>query len=104
LQALQLPYGVVELCTVISASAKKTYDLKFGSSSGKYREISSCSNCGDFQARRGGIRKEAGKKLSLSIRSMVLVWQVARWRQFWKIINNRIGQLGFQSAAILSEA
>jgi len=45
-------------------SAKKTYDLEVWlPSSGKYREISSCSNCGDFQARRGGIRfKEAGKK------------------------------------------
>jgi len=38
--------------------------------------------------------KEGGKKaLNLSIRSMVLVY-VGRWRQFWKIINNRIGQLG----------
>jgi len=44
-------------------------------SSGKYREISSCSNCGDFQARRGGIRFRQGKKaLNLSIRSMVLVY------------------------------
>ena len=65
LQALQLPYRVVELCTGdLGFSAKKTYDLEVWlPSSGKYREISSCSNCGDFQARRGGIRfKEAGKK------------------------------------------
>ena len=65
LQALQLPYRVVELCTGdLGFAATKTYDLEVWlPSSGKYREISSCSNCGDFQARRGSIRfKEAGKK------------------------------------------
>jgi len=79
LQALQLPYRIVELCTGdLGFSARKTYDLEVWlPSSGKYREISSCSNCGDFQARRGGIRfKRQGKKaLNLSIRSMVLVWR-----------------------------
>ncbi len=65
LQALQLPHRVVELCTAdLGFSATKTYDLEVWlPSSGKYREISSCSNCGDFQARRGSIRfKEAGQK------------------------------------------
>ena len=65
LQALQLPYRVMELCTGdLGFSATKTYDLEVWlPSSGKYREISSCSNCGDFQARRGSIRfKEAGQK------------------------------------------
>jgi seryl-tRNA synthetase len=65
LQALQLPYRVIELCTGdLGFSAGKTYDLEVWlPSSGKYREISSCSNCYDFQARRGSIRfKEAGKK------------------------------------------
>jgi seryl-tRNA synthetase len=65
LQALQLPYRVIELCTGdLGFSASKTYDLEVWlPSSGKYREISSCSNCTDFQARRGNIRfKEAGKK------------------------------------------
>ncbi|WP_088240209.1 serine--tRNA ligase [Calothrix rhizosoleniae] len=65
LQALQLPYRVIELCTGdLGFSATKTYDLEVWlPSSGKYREISSCSNCGDFQARRGNIRfKEKGKK------------------------------------------
>lgn len=65
LQALQLPYRVVELCTGdLGFAAAKTYDLEVWlPSSGKYREISSCSNCQDFQARRGGIRfKEVGKK------------------------------------------
>lgn len=65
LQALQLPYRVVELCTGdLGFSATKTYDIEVWlPSSGKYREISSCSNCGDFQARRGNIRfKQTGKK------------------------------------------
>ncbi|MGK7876468.1 MAG: serine--tRNA ligase [Xenococcaceae cyanobacterium] len=65
LQALKLPYRVIELCTGdLGFSAEKCYDLEVWlPSSGKYREISSCSNCGDFQARRAGIRfKEAGKK------------------------------------------
>ncbi len=65
LEALKLPYRVIELCTGdLGFSATKTYDLEVWlPSAGKYREISSCSNCGDFQARRGNIRfKEAGKK------------------------------------------
>lgn len=65
LEALKLPYRIIELCTGdIGFSAAKTYDLEVWlPSSGKYREISSCSNCTDFQARRGNIRfKEAGKK------------------------------------------
>jgi len=65
LQALQLPYRVIELCTGdLGFSATKTYDIEVWlPSSGKYREISSCSNCGDFQARRGNIRfKETGTK------------------------------------------
>jgi seryl-tRNA synthetase len=65
LQALKLPYRVIELCTGdLGFSATKTYDLEVWlPSAEKYREISSCSNCGDFQARRGNLRfKEAGKK------------------------------------------
>lgn len=65
LEALKLPYRVLELCTSdLGFSSAKTYDLEVWlPSSGKYREISSCSNCTDFQARRGNIRfKEAGKK------------------------------------------
>ena len=65
LQALQLPYRVVELCTGdLGFSAAKCYDIEVWlPSAGTYREISSCSNFMDFQARRGNIRfKEAGKK------------------------------------------
>ncbi len=54
LQALQLPYRVINLCTGdLGFSSTKTYDLEVWlPSSGKYREISSCSNFIDFQARR----------------------------------------------------
>lgn len=65
LQALELPYRTIELCTGdMGFSAQKTYDIEVWlPSAGRYREISSCSNCGDFQARRANIRfKEAGQK------------------------------------------
>ena len=54
LQKLELPYRVVTLCTGdMGFSATKTYDLEVWlPGQGKYREISSCSNMGDFQARR----------------------------------------------------
>ena len=73
LQALQLPYRVIELCTGdLGFSAIKTYDIEVWlPSSGKYREISSCSNCGDFQARRGNIRfKEPGKQGTQSVHTL----------------------------------
>ena len=58
LQALGLPYHVVTLCTGdIGFSARKCYDLEVWLPSyNDYKEISSCSNCGDFQARRANIR------------------------------------------------
>ncbi len=65
LQALKLPYRVLELCTGdLGFGATKCYDLEVWlPSSGTYREISSCSNCWDFQGRRANIRfKEKGKK------------------------------------------
>nr|WP_199302947.1 serine--tRNA ligase [Oscillatoria sp. FACHB-1406] len=65
LEALKLPYRIIELCTGdLGFSAAKCYDIEVWlPSSGQYREISSCSNCWDFQARRASIRfKEAGKK------------------------------------------
>ncbi len=58
LQLLELPYRVVVLSTGdMGAAAAKTHDLEVWlPSAGGYREISSCSNCGDYQARRAGIR------------------------------------------------
>ena len=54
LQLLVLPYRVIELCTGdLGFSATKTYDLEVWlPGQNRYREISSCSNCEDFQARR----------------------------------------------------
>jgi len=65
LQALQLPYRVIELCTGdLGFAAAKCYDLEVWlPSANTYREISSCSNFRDFQARRANIRfKEKGQK------------------------------------------
>lgn len=65
LQALELPYRKMLLCKGdMGFSARKTYDLEVWlPSQGTYREISSCSNCGDFQARRMDARfKRDGEK------------------------------------------
>jgi seryl-tRNA synthetase len=62
---LKLPYQVIELCTGdLGFSAAKTYDIEvWMPAQGVYREISSCSNFENFQARRGNIRfKRKGKK------------------------------------------
>ena len=58
LQALELPYRKMLLCTGdMGASARKTYDLEVWLPGQRlYREISSCSNCGDWQARRMNTR------------------------------------------------
>ena len=65
LQALELPYRKMLLCTGdMGNSARKTYDLEVWlPGQGLYREISSCSNCGDWQARRmnARYRPEGGK-------------------------------------------
>lgn len=65
LEALQLPYRTIELCTGdIGFGAGKCFDIEVWlPSADTYREISSCSNFYDFQARRGNIRfKESGQK------------------------------------------
>jgi seryl-tRNA synthetase len=66
LDALELPYRVLELCTGdLSFAAAKCYDLEiYAPGVGKWLEVSSCSNFEDFQARRAGIRikKTPGEK------------------------------------------
>jgi len=65
LQALELPFRTVLLCTGdMGFGARKTYDLEVWlPSQATFREISSCSNCGDFQARRMDARTQrAGEK------------------------------------------
>ena len=61
LQRLELPYRVMALCAGDTGfGARKTYDLEVWlPGQGAYREISSCSNCGDFQARRMNARCRA---------------------------------------------
>ena len=58
LRRLELPFRKILLCTGdMGFCAQKTYDLEVWlPSQGKYREISSCSNCGDFQGRRASIK------------------------------------------------
>jgi seryl-tRNA synthetase len=65
LQRLDLPYRVMALSTGdMGFAAQKTYDIEVWlPGQGTYREISSCSNCGEFQARRMKARcRKAGEK------------------------------------------
>ena len=73
LQLLKLPYRVVVLCTGdLGFSATKTYDIEvWMPAQNRYREISSCSNFLDFQARRGGIRyRPKGEKKSALVHTL----------------------------------
>jgi seryl-tRNA synthetase len=76
LQKLNLPYQVIELCTGdLGFSASKTFDIEvWMPSQNKYREISSCSNFSDFQARRSNIKikTEQGKILANTINGSAL--------------------------------
>jgi len=67
LEALELPYQRIELCGGdLGFSAARTYDLEVWlAGAGTYREISSCSTCADFQARRASIRFKEGKGTKL---------------------------------------
>jgi len=73
LQRLELPYRVVTLCSGdLGFSARKTYDIEvWMPAQNCYREISSCSNFGDFQARRGSIRyRPAGRNKSALVHTL----------------------------------
>jgi len=76
LQLLDLPYQVIELCTGdLGFSSSKTFDIEvWMPSQGKFREISSCSNFSDFQARRSNIKikTDAGKLLAHTINGSAL--------------------------------
>jgi seryl-tRNA synthetase len=69
LKRLNLPYRVMVLCSGDTGfAARKTYDIEVWlPGQGRYREISSCSNCGDFQARRmrARFRPERGRQTEL---------------------------------------
>jgi len=64
LKKLNLPYRLVDICTGdLGFSSSRTFDIEVWLPSSKsYREISSCSNCLDFQARRSSIRTKIDKK------------------------------------------
>jgi seryl-tRNA synthetase len=77
LEALGLPYRRMLLCTGdMGFSAQKTYDLEVwlpgqNDGEGAYREISSCSNCGDFQARRMDTRtRPKGEKTTRFVHTL----------------------------------
>ena len=77
LEALNLPYRRVLLCTGdMGFSAQRTYDLEVwlpgqNDGEGAYREISSCSNCGDFQARRMDTRtRPKGEKVTRFVHTL----------------------------------
>ena len=92
LQLLELPYQVVELCTGdIGFSACKTFDIEvWMPSQNKYREISSCSNFGDFQARRANIKIkfDSGKDFAHTLNGSAL----AVGRTLIAILENRYDQ------------
>ena len=89
LQLLELPYQVIELCTGdIGFSSCKTFDIEvWMPSQNKYREISSCSNFSDFQARRANIKVkgENGKSFAHTINGSAL----AVGRTLIAILENR---------------
>jgi seryl-tRNA synthetase len=89
LQLLELPYQVIELCTGdIGFSSCKTFDIEvWMPSQNKYREISSCSNFSDFQARRANIKvkDENGKSFAHTINGSAL----AVGRTLIAILENR---------------
>jgi seryl-tRNA synthetase len=73
LKRLDLPYRVVVLCTGdMGFSARKTYDIEVWlPGQDRYREISSCSNCGDFQARRMSARcRRSGEKATRFVHTL----------------------------------
>jgi len=73
LQALNLPYRKMLLCAGdMGATARKTFDLEVWlPGQGLYREISSCSNCGDYQARRMNTRyKPEGSKNTVFVHTL----------------------------------
>lgn len=102
LQALELPYRKVLLCAGdMGFTAKKTFDLEVWlPGQNAYREISSISNCGDFQARRMNARyRPAGTRPSRNscTRLTARAWRlVARWWPCWRITSRKTVRLKFR--------
>jgi seryl-tRNA synthetase len=90
LQRLELAYRVVELCTGdMGFAAAKTYDIEVWlPGQNDYREISSCSNCEDFQARRANIRYRRGKQAKPSFVHTLNGSGLAVGRTFVAVLEN----------------
>ncbi|MDE2237284.1 MAG: serine--tRNA ligase [Elusimicrobia bacterium] len=90
LAELELPHRVLSLCTAdLSAASRKTYDLEVWMPSEKrYREISSCSDCGDYQARRMSARFKRDAKASPEFVHTLNGSGVAVGRLFAAILEN----------------
>ncbi|MFB3897521.1 MAG: serine--tRNA ligase [bacterium] len=90
LQLLELPYRVVSLCSAdLSFASAKCYDLEVWiPSSGTYREISSCSNFEDFQARRANIKFRRDTKSKLEYVHTLNGSGLAIGRTFVAIVEN----------------
>lgn len=90
LQQLGLPYRVISLCTGdLGFSARQTYDIEVWLPSyNAYKEISSCSNCGDFQARRANIKYRDPENFKGSRYLHTLNGSACRlaapWPPFWR--------------------
>jgi seryl-tRNA synthetase len=90
LKRLELAYRVVELCTGdMGFAAAKTYDIEVWlPGQNNYREISSCSNCEDFQARRANIRYRRGKQAKPSFVHTLNGSGLAVGRTFVAVLEN----------------
>ncbi len=90
LQVLEIPYHIIELCAAdLGFASRKTYDLEvWMPSEQKYREISSCSDCGDFQARRMNARFRRSPKESPEFVHTLNGSGVAIGRLFAAILEN----------------
>ena len=91
LQQLGLPYRVISLCTGdLGFSARQTYDVEVWLPSyNGYKEISSCSNCGDFQARRANIKYRdpanfKGGRATCTRSTVPACPQAAPWPPSWR--------------------
>ena len=96
LKQLKLPYRVVTLCTGdMGFASQKTYDIEVWlPGQNRYREISSVSVCGDFQARRMNARYRPGgmasRALSTPSTARASRWG-AHWSRSWRIIKTKTG-------------
>ena len=84
LQSLNLHYRILQLCTAdMSFGSATTYDIEVWAPSGDYLEVSSCSNCEDYQSRRMNLRyKDADGKTGIRTFSTAAAphWPACSWR------------------------